>query len=260
MEFFLIILWLVFCIVVASAAGKKGKSAGGYFFLSFLLSPLIGAIILALSGNDASAIDKREIQGGTSRKCPKCGEAVKLEASICKHCQNDLSEILDAEKAQIKELLLAQTPIVKLAKELGLSVVALDKRVQYHFNIKGTGIALSKVKKGEFEQVSEGNAAPVTADAENRELRSGAGRKCPRCGETVKLDALICKHCQKDLTETVADEKAKLKELLLAGTKTVDLAKEMGVTVSALDKRIQYHFDIKSTGIALALVKKGEFE
>ncbi len=29
----------------------------------------------------------------------------------------------------------------------------------------------------------------------------GGGKKCPRCAETVKREAKVCKHCQADLSE-----------------------------------------------------------
>ena len=59
MEFF--IFWLFFCILVGVYAHKKGRFGTGYFFLSFMLSPLIGFLIAALVDN------KRVCQRGILR-------------------------------------------------------------------------------------------------------------------------------------------------------------------------------------------------
>ncbi len=41
-----VILWIVLCGVVAYVADRRDRSAAGFFVLSFLLSPLIGAFVL----------------------------------------------------------------------------------------------------------------------------------------------------------------------------------------------------------------------
>ena len=45
------ITWVVFCIVVAKAAEKRGRSFAGYLILSLFLSPLAGIIILLVLGD-----------------------------------------------------------------------------------------------------------------------------------------------------------------------------------------------------------------
>lgn len=42
----IVIGWLVLCFVIAWAAGQKGRSGVGFFFLSLLLSPLVGGFVL----------------------------------------------------------------------------------------------------------------------------------------------------------------------------------------------------------------------
>ena len=44
----IVIVWIIFSGIAALIAGNKGRSAVGFFFLSMLLSPLIGIIIAAV--------------------------------------------------------------------------------------------------------------------------------------------------------------------------------------------------------------------
>ncbi|MCB2197656.1 MAG: hypothetical protein KQH79_17485 [Bacteroidetes bacterium] len=44
-----IIIWIVLCIILANAGSKRKIGAAGAFFISFLLSPLIGFIVVMVS-------------------------------------------------------------------------------------------------------------------------------------------------------------------------------------------------------------------
>lgn len=59
MEFILILVWLLFCFLVASYSKSKSLGYWGGFFLSLILSPLIGFIIAVISSNSAPPYSQR---------------------------------------------------------------------------------------------------------------------------------------------------------------------------------------------------------
>ena len=46
----IVILWTILCFVVGGLANARGRSGVGFFFLSVVLSPLIGLLILLVAG------------------------------------------------------------------------------------------------------------------------------------------------------------------------------------------------------------------
>lgn len=53
-----IALWIVFSIIVGAIASGKNRSGIGYFFISLLLSPLIGLVIVAVQGDNKEDVEK----------------------------------------------------------------------------------------------------------------------------------------------------------------------------------------------------------
>ena len=78
--------WIILSILCGFLASSKGRSGVGYFFLSLLLSPLIGFIAVLIAGEDKEETENAKISSGESKKCPDCAELIKMEAKVCKHC------------------------------------------------------------------------------------------------------------------------------------------------------------------------------
>lgn len=91
MEFFL--FWVIFSIIVAMFAGRRGRSGAGWLLISLLLSPLIAFLLLLVlpSADDKEAAKAQHgLATGKYKKCPFCAELVLQEAVKCKHCGSDL--------------------------------------------------------------------------------------------------------------------------------------------------------------------------
>jgi RNA polymerase subunit RPABC4/transcription elongation factor Spt4 len=70
------IVYFILCMIVGTIASKKKRSGLGWFFIAFLISPILaGIIVLCLKK--------------LGKTCPKCAEMVNFEASVCKHCGFD---------------------------------------------------------------------------------------------------------------------------------------------------------------------------
>jgi phosphotransferase system glucose/maltose/N-acetylglucosamine-specific IIC component len=86
------VFWLIFAILVGVYASNKGRSGIGFFLLAVITSPLIGFIIALVVSPNTKVAEEKALSSGEMKKCPHCAELVKVEATICKHCQSELGE------------------------------------------------------------------------------------------------------------------------------------------------------------------------
>jgi hypothetical protein len=88
MELFL--AWLALSVVAGVIASQKGRSGFGFFFLSVLLSPLVGIVAALVAGPNVTKVEQSQIESGLSKKCPFCAEIIKQEARVCRYCGREL--------------------------------------------------------------------------------------------------------------------------------------------------------------------------
>ena len=86
------VFWVALSVAVGVFASSRGRSGVGWFFLSLLISPVLGLLFLAVtrdlsSGATASAGPSE----ATHVRCPACAEWVFPEAAVCKHCSAALT-------------------------------------------------------------------------------------------------------------------------------------------------------------------------
>lgn len=80
--------WLLFSVLVALLAVKRGRNGLGWFVISVLLSPLFAALLMLIMPNLAS--DSAVPNPQTHVRCPDCRELVLKDARKCKHCGSQL--------------------------------------------------------------------------------------------------------------------------------------------------------------------------
>jgi hypothetical protein len=113
--FVILIVNAGFSAIVAYVATQKGRSASGFFWLSFFLSFLVGIlVVLAIPKVDKApqAINPNSNFASSAEgklfKCPYCAEWVKSEARVCRYCGKDIADDVkkfsEAEKAQSEKL------------------------------------------------------------------------------------------------------------------------------------------------------------
>jgi len=87
--FALALFWIGFAIVVAIAAGNKGRNPVGWALLAFVISPLLAGLFL-LVVRDLKTEKEAQLatlqRNGDTKACPRCAENVKKATLVCRFC------------------------------------------------------------------------------------------------------------------------------------------------------------------------------
>ena len=97
-----VFFWVFFSFIAADIATRKGRSGIGFFFLSILLTPLIGIISAIIATPTQNQVEDDKVKSGSAKKCPFCAEIIKKDAVVCHFCKRDLPEILIKNDAIIR--------------------------------------------------------------------------------------------------------------------------------------------------------------
>ena len=89
---FVVLIWVLLVILVSVWANNWGHKASNYFWLSFFLSPVVGALVLRIKGKDDSSINQQRISSKEMKRCPYCRELIIYEATVCKFCGKTLEQ------------------------------------------------------------------------------------------------------------------------------------------------------------------------
>jgi hypothetical protein len=123
-------------IAVSYVAASKGRSAGGFFFLSFFFSFLVGIlVVLALPKLESKLVVVSESgsfgvkESERLFKCPYCAEWVKAEAKICRFCNKEIAH--DIARLSVKDLKAQKAEQLAYERQLKQTMESAQaKRVQ----------------------------------------------------------------------------------------------------------------------------------
>lgn len=106
--FYFFFLWLPLSFFIGFFAERKGLPGPAFFFLSLLLSPLVGLVAVVLAAPNKARLEKESLRSGEMRKCPYCAELIRTEAIKCRYCGSEVAPSDSPEPAVVQRALSTQ--------------------------------------------------------------------------------------------------------------------------------------------------------
>ena len=119
------LIWFALCILVSVYASGRGKSGLLYFFISLILSPLLGFIIALIVDDD------------TKRTCPNCGEKINIQAIECPHCSKEFKKLdIDSSNELIKNISDTTSQLIIAKDDSNISLEEIKQIVKNSYDEK----------------------------------------------------------------------------------------------------------------------------
>lgn len=89
MELYCLVFWLICGVIAYYIYQGKGRAGLWGFLVGFMLGPL-GIVYALARSTDTERAERLAVESGEAKWCPYCGELIRYEARVCKHCGRDL--------------------------------------------------------------------------------------------------------------------------------------------------------------------------
>ena len=117
------------------------------------------------------------------RDCPRCGEKIKIKATVCKHCKQTIPH-LSVDRKYVP----------------GKNIPSPEEDKMFIF------ICPECNTVAELPEETKNKEYECPCCCETSIAKEAEERNCPSCGEKIKIKASICKHCKQNVKSLLKDK------------------------------------------------------